>query len=252
MTLSPFFTAIESFNQISVPAAVGGSGLGGGSAAINATIQLPQFTITSVQTTVTVPDGGTVLLGGVKRLQEDAERVRRPGTLQGAAVEPSLPEHRHRPPNLEPDAHGHTPDHHPRGRGGTPGDSDDRPLTRIETNPRSSNLDATGRRGKPGLSPTVGLSRPGPRTSCSPTTPWAKLEPRSGLEAAGAGRRTRSDAGKGDDPRCPPCSSWCSPPRWLLPLPIRPRTRPTPIRSAPTRRGRPSATASGSTPRAAA
>ena len=70
MTLSPFFTAIESFNQISVPAAVGGSGLGGGSASINATIQLPLFTITSVQTTVTVPDGGTVLLGGVKRLQE--------------------------------------------------------------------------------------------------------------------------------------------------------------------------------------
>jgi type II secretory pathway component GspD/PulD (secretin) len=71
MTLSPFFTAIESFNQISVPAAVGGSGLGGGAAAINATIQLPQFTITSVNTTVTVPDGGTVLLGGVKRLNEE-------------------------------------------------------------------------------------------------------------------------------------------------------------------------------------
>ncbi|MEA2632570.1 MAG: hypothetical protein QOE66_2789, partial [Chloroflexota bacterium] len=71
MTLSPFFTAIESFNQIQIPAAVGGSGLGGGSAAINGTIQLPQFTITSVQTTVTVPDGGTVLLGGVKRLNEE-------------------------------------------------------------------------------------------------------------------------------------------------------------------------------------
>ncbi len=70
MTLSPFFTAIESFYTISVPAAVGGSGLGGGATSINATIQLPQFTITSVSTTVTVPDGGTVLLGGVKRLQE--------------------------------------------------------------------------------------------------------------------------------------------------------------------------------------
>jgi type II secretory pathway component GspD/PulD (secretin) len=70
MTLSPFFTAIQSFDQISVPAAVGGSGLGGGAASVNATIQLPQFTITSVNTTVTVPDGGTVLLGGVKRLQE--------------------------------------------------------------------------------------------------------------------------------------------------------------------------------------
>ena len=70
MTLSPFFTAIEGFNTIQVPAAVGGSGLGGGSAAINGTIQLPQFTITTVSTTVTVPDGGTVLLGGVKRLNE--------------------------------------------------------------------------------------------------------------------------------------------------------------------------------------
>jgi type II secretory pathway component GspD/PulD (secretin) len=71
MTLSPFFTALQSFTQIQVPAAVGGSGLGGGAAAINGTIQLPNFTITSVQTTVTVPDGGTVLLGGVKRLQEE-------------------------------------------------------------------------------------------------------------------------------------------------------------------------------------
>ena len=71
MTLSPFFTAIEGFDTIQVPAAVGGSGLGGGSAAINATIQLPRFTITTVTTTVTVPDGGTVLLGGVKRLNEE-------------------------------------------------------------------------------------------------------------------------------------------------------------------------------------
>ncbi len=70
MTLSPNFTAIEGFTTIQVPAAVGGSGLGGGSAAINGTIQLPQFTITTVTTTVTVPDGGTVLLGGVKRLNE--------------------------------------------------------------------------------------------------------------------------------------------------------------------------------------
>jgi len=34
------------------------------------TIQLPEFIITSVQTTVSVPDGGTVLLGGIKRLRE--------------------------------------------------------------------------------------------------------------------------------------------------------------------------------------
>ena len=71
MTLSPIFTVIEGFDTIQVPAAVGGSGLGGGSAAINGTIQLPRFTFTTVSTTVTVPDGGTVLLGGVKRLNEE-------------------------------------------------------------------------------------------------------------------------------------------------------------------------------------
>ena len=34
------------------------------------TIQLPEFVFTTVQTTVSVPDGGTVLLGGIKRLRE--------------------------------------------------------------------------------------------------------------------------------------------------------------------------------------
>ena len=34
------------------------------------TIQLPEFIFTTVTTTVSVPDGGTVLLGGVKRLRE--------------------------------------------------------------------------------------------------------------------------------------------------------------------------------------
>ena len=34
------------------------------------TVQLPEFIVTSVATTVSVPDGGTVLLGGIKRLQE--------------------------------------------------------------------------------------------------------------------------------------------------------------------------------------
>jgi type II secretory pathway component GspD/PulD (secretin) len=65
------FTTINGFTTIQVPAAVGGAGLGGASAAINATIQLPNFTNTMVNTVVTVPDGGTVLLGGVKLLQEE-------------------------------------------------------------------------------------------------------------------------------------------------------------------------------------
>ncbi len=34
------------------------------------TVQLPTFSFTSVSTTVSVPDGGTILLGGIKRLQE--------------------------------------------------------------------------------------------------------------------------------------------------------------------------------------
>jgi len=34
------------------------------------TIQLPNFSVVSVNTTVSVPDGGTVLLGGIKRLSE--------------------------------------------------------------------------------------------------------------------------------------------------------------------------------------
>ena len=34
------------------------------------TVQLPTFQIISVSTTVSVPDGGTVLLGGIKRLRE--------------------------------------------------------------------------------------------------------------------------------------------------------------------------------------
>jgi general secretion pathway protein D len=34
------------------------------------TVQLPNFSFVSVVTTVSVPDGGTVLLGGIKRLSE--------------------------------------------------------------------------------------------------------------------------------------------------------------------------------------
>jgi len=34
------------------------------------TVQLPTFAVTTVQTTVSVPDGGTILLGGIKRLSE--------------------------------------------------------------------------------------------------------------------------------------------------------------------------------------
>jgi general secretion pathway protein D len=35
------------------------------------TVQQPSFSLTSVSTTVTVPDGGTILMGGIKRLSEE-------------------------------------------------------------------------------------------------------------------------------------------------------------------------------------
>jgi type II secretory pathway component GspD/PulD (secretin) len=70
MTLSPIFQTLIQFDTFTIPAAVGGGGLGGGATNINGQVQLPQFSITQISTTVTVPDGGTVLLGGVKRLRE--------------------------------------------------------------------------------------------------------------------------------------------------------------------------------------
>ena len=36
-------------------------------------MQLPTFSFVTVTTTVSVPDGGTVLMGGIKRLSEDRE-----------------------------------------------------------------------------------------------------------------------------------------------------------------------------------
>jgi type II secretory pathway component GspD/PulD (secretin) len=71
MSLSPIFTTFLQFDNFVIPAAVGGGGLGGQSSTVNAQVQLPVFTITQLFTTVTVPDGGTVLLGGVKRLREE-------------------------------------------------------------------------------------------------------------------------------------------------------------------------------------
>jgi len=71
LTLSPFFQVIQGVDTFSFGGgAVGGGGLGGGAANIQSTLQLPIVSNTFVNTTVTVPDGGTVLLGGVKRLTE--------------------------------------------------------------------------------------------------------------------------------------------------------------------------------------
>jgi type II secretory pathway component GspD/PulD (secretin) len=75
MTLSPNFTTIQGFESFTIPAAVGGGGLGGQSSTINGQIQLPIIQSTFLNTTVTVPDGGTVLLGGVKRLREERREL---------------------------------------------------------------------------------------------------------------------------------------------------------------------------------
>jgi general secretion pathway protein D len=99
LTLVPFFSQIGKVEQfqfegsrstksktsdeksgadVKVPGADGLVGLTNGTAATGelelqsngTTIQLPEFLFTTVTTTVSVPDGGTVLLGGIKRLRE--------------------------------------------------------------------------------------------------------------------------------------------------------------------------------------
>ena len=85
LTLVPLFTQIGDVDTFTFSgstttntgtAAVDPSG-GGSSVANQAqtitegtTVQLPTFAITTISTTVSVPDGGTILLGGIKRLSE--------------------------------------------------------------------------------------------------------------------------------------------------------------------------------------
>ena len=99
LTLVPFFSQIGKVEQfqfegsrstkqkssdaksgadVKIPGSGLGAGLTGSSAntgelevnSSGTTIQLPEFIFTTVTTTVSVPDGGTVLLGGIKRLRE--------------------------------------------------------------------------------------------------------------------------------------------------------------------------------------
>jgi general secretion pathway protein D len=99
LTLVPFFSQIGRVEQfqfegsrstkskssdeksgadVDIPGVNGLAGLTNGQAASaelevqsnGTTIQLPEFLFTTVTTTVSVPDGGTVLLGGIKRLRE--------------------------------------------------------------------------------------------------------------------------------------------------------------------------------------
>ncbi len=61
------------------------------------TVQLPTFSFVTVTTTVSVPDGGTVLLGGIKRLSEGRNEFGVPILEQAALHQPSVQERRHRP-----------------------------------------------------------------------------------------------------------------------------------------------------------
>ena len=82
------------------------------------TVQLPTFSFTTVTTTVSVPDGGTVLLGGIKRLSEGRNEFGVPILDANSLPQPPLQERRHRPRDLQPDDDGHAANHHPgRGRG---------------------------------------------------------------------------------------------------------------------------------------
>lgn len=48
---------------------------GGEDIIVGTTVQQPSFSFTSISTTVSVPDGGTILLGGIKRLRENRNEV---------------------------------------------------------------------------------------------------------------------------------------------------------------------------------
>ena len=85
LTLVPFFSKIGAVQTFTF---TGSSSSSSGSAAVNpsdetnnvqnqvetftsgTTVQLPEFKFVTVNTTVSVPDGGTILLGGIKRLSE--------------------------------------------------------------------------------------------------------------------------------------------------------------------------------------
>ena len=69
LNVFPFFFQLgEVFTYATNLGAVGGGG--GGAQNTPVTLQFPIMATTTVLTTVNVPDGGTVLLGGVKRVNE--------------------------------------------------------------------------------------------------------------------------------------------------------------------------------------
>lgn len=74
MDLRPVLTSFNSFTTFSFQEGQpGGDGTDGGNAVAGAQVMLPDLTITTVQTYVTVPDGGTLMLGG-QTLAAELER----------------------------------------------------------------------------------------------------------------------------------------------------------------------------------
>ncbi len=72
MTVIISVSKIVNIREFETQGAVGGTGQIGGGGTFTATIELPEVEVALVQTTVSVPDKGTVLLGG-QRLVEEVE-----------------------------------------------------------------------------------------------------------------------------------------------------------------------------------
>ncbi len=71
MTAIVSLSEIINIREIEVQGAVGGVGvIGGGSTTFSATQELPEVQVSLVQTTVSVPDKGTVMLGGMREVNE--------------------------------------------------------------------------------------------------------------------------------------------------------------------------------------
>ena len=70
LTVRTSISQVEFASDITITAAAGGGGLGGNGALATGNIQVPVVTATQINTTVTVPDQGTVLLGGQRLVEE--------------------------------------------------------------------------------------------------------------------------------------------------------------------------------------
>ncbi|MEY4119277.1 MAG: hypothetical protein RLZZ116_2605, partial [Planctomycetota bacterium] len=71
MTVHFDTSTLLGFESATVSGAVGGTGqVGGRGESSTATIQLPQMQVQSIRTTVSVPDKGTILMGGQRRFTE--------------------------------------------------------------------------------------------------------------------------------------------------------------------------------------